>query len=311
MTLSATAAQLGIPTYEDALIELAGSDHRVVVLTAENRAAIRGVPQALGDRFIDVGIAEQTLIGAAAGLALSGRIPVVHGLAAFLTMRAFEFCRTDVALHDLPVKLVGFIPGLASDGNGPTHQAIEDVGLMRLIPGMRVFCPADVADLVAALPAIIADPHPWYVRYCDAPAPVGHGPLTSATAEVLLEGNDVGLITYGLAVTPTLEAAHLLAESGIGARVVAMRTVEPVDIEALDAALRLPLCVTVEDHLTRGGLASIVAERALATRTVPEHLAIGLETWFTPATRSHVLSAEGFTGPRIAERVLARWKEKA
>lgn len=305
---TATPTQLGARAYEHALTELAEADPRVVVMTAENRAAIRGVPARLGERFIDVGIAEQTLVGAAAGLAAAGRVPVVHGLAAFLTMRAFEFCRTDVGLHDLAVKLVGFVPGFASDANGPTHQAIEDVGLMRQIPGMRVFCPADVGDLVAGLPEVLADPHPWYVRYCDSSPSRAHGPLRPGEAELLRPGRDLALLAHGLAVEPAVEAAELLAASGVDARVVSMRTLEPVDTDALDAALGLGLCVTVEDHLIRGGLASILAERALATRTTPDHLAIGLDGWFTPAQRRQVLATEGFTGPRIAERVLTRWR---
>src|SRR5215475_10125568 len=152
-------------TYEDALLRLAEADESVVVMTAENRAAIRGLPAKLGRRFIDVGIAEQTLVGAAAGLALRGRIPVCHSLAAFLTLRAFEFIRTDVGIAGLPVKLVGGVPGFLSEANGPTHQAIEDISLMRGIPGMQVFCPADAEELVAMLPAVMASGAPAYIRY--------------------------------------------------------------------------------------------------------------------------------------------------
>ena len=102
------------------------------------------------------------MVGAAAGLALRGRMPVVHALATFLTMRAFEFIRTDVGIPGLPVKLVGFVPGVLSEANGPTHQAIEDVALMRAIPGMQVFCPADVAELRARrCRRIVASPAPW------------------------------------------------------------------------------------------------------------------------------------------------------
>src|SRR5579872_7175165 len=152
-------------TYEEKLLELAEKDERIVVMTAENRAAIRNLPQKLGDRFIDVGIAEMTMIGAAAGLALRGRIPVVHALATFLTIRAYEFIRTDVGIGNLPVILVGGVPGFLSDGNGPTHQAIEDIALMRGIPNMGVFCPADCEELVQALPHIVASGKPFYIRY--------------------------------------------------------------------------------------------------------------------------------------------------
>ena len=140
-----------MPSYEDALYRLAEEDDRLIVMTAENRAAIRALPERLGARFIDVGIAEQTLVGMAAGLAVRGRIPVIHALAAFLTLRAFEFIRTDVGIPGLPVKLVGSFPGFVSEANGPTHQAIEDVALMRGIPNMKVFCPADLDDLLIGL----------------------------------------------------------------------------------------------------------------------------------------------------------------
>src|SRR5262245_13462283 len=113
--------------YADALYDLARADERIVVMTAENRAPIRSLPSLLGERFIDTGITEQTMVGMAAGLALRGRIPVIHALAAFLTMRAFEFIRTDVGIANLPVKIVGTVPGVLSEANGPTHQALEDI----------------------------------------------------------------------------------------------------------------------------------------------------------------------------------------
>src|SRR5256885_10133156 len=142
-------------SYEDFLKERAARDDALVVMTAENRAAIRNLPAALGERFIDVGICEQTMIGAAAGLALRGRTPIVHALATFLTMRAFEFIRTDVGIPRLPVTLVGGVPGFLSEANGPTHQALEDIALMRGVPGMHVFCPADRDELVTGMAAVL------------------------------------------------------------------------------------------------------------------------------------------------------------
>src|ERR1700750_1442883 len=129
-------------SYEELLTELAVNDERFVVMTAENRALIRNLPGKLGKRFVDTGITELTMVGAAAGLALRGRIPVLHALASFLSMRAFEFVRTDAGITNLPVKLSEFIPGILSDGNGATHQAIEDVAIMRGIPNVTVFAAA-------------------------------------------------------------------------------------------------------------------------------------------------------------------------
>src|SRR5262245_10656217 len=221
MTAGALAPPLGVAhaSYGEALLALALADERIVVMTAENRAPIRALPAALGDRFIDTGITEQTMVGMAAGLALRGRVPVVHALATFLTMRAFEFIRTDVGIPSLPVKLVGTVPGILSEANGPTHQALEDIALLRGIPGMRVFCPADRDDLVAGLEAVIADPSPWYIRHCDrAPADgVEHTPLEIGKAEVFdaTAEDDAAVIVAGALFNEAWEAAALLRDAGL------------------------------------------------------------------------------------------------
>jgi transketolase len=296
-----------IPTYEETLLDLCRRDERIVVMTAENRAAIRNLPAQLGDRFIDVGIAEQTMIGAAAGLALRGRVPVVHALATFLTLRAFEFIRTDVGIGALPVKLVGGVPGFLSDGNGPTHQAIEDVSLMRGIPGMGVFCPADQAELVAGLPAIVQSPQPFYIRYNALPPSVTHAPAPFALgkAEVLSEGGDVAILTYGFLLREAARAREILQNRGISVRLVNLRTLKPIDEEAVIAAVReARLTVTVEDHFLTGGLYSIVAEICLSRGVTGRVLPIALrDRWFKPATLPRVLDAEGFTGDKLAARI--------
>ena len=295
-------------TYEGALAALARADERIIVLTAENRAAIRSLPARLGPRFMDVGIAEQTMIGVGAGLALRGRIPVMHALAAFLTMRAFEFIRTDLGIPGLPGKLVGGFAGVLSEANGPTHQAIEDIALMRMVPGMTVFCPADTFELVGALGAIIAEPGPAYVRYIDRPPLLPHAPpFTIGRAHVVTRGDDVALLTYGAMVRECLEAAVLLESAGRSVHLVDVRTLAPFDHDALaEAARRARLIVTVEDHFAIGGLASIVAE-SLAARGLSARLhAINLgRDWFTPALLPAVLESSALTGEHIAQRLLA------
>ena len=292
-------------TYETLLAEMALADDRYVVMTAENRALVRNLPPLLGNRFIDTGITEQTLIGAAAGLALRGRTPIVHALAAFLTMRAFEFIRTDVGIAGLPVKLSSFIPGFLSDGNGPTHQAIEDVALMRGIPGMEVYAPADEADLLAMLPTIWASPRPAYVRICTQPALVAHEPFVPGKAEVLRTGTDVTILTYGMLLSQAIEAADRLAEQGHSVGLVNMRSLKPVDEAVIgEIAERSALVVTLEDHFQTGGLYSIVAETLLCRRQTAHVLPIALhERWFRPGRLPDVLQAEGFTGPQIAETI--------
>ena len=296
-----------IATYQDTLIALAGRHPELVVLTAENRAAIRDLPATLGPRFVDVGICEQTMIGAAAGLALRGRVPVCHALAAFLTLRAYEFIRTDVGIAGLPVKLIGGVPGFLSEANGPTHQAIEDIAVLRAVPGMKIFCPADRAELVAGLPAVVADPSPWYVRFCAAePAAAHAGPFAPGVAEMHGDGTDVALLTYGFLLREVLVAAEALRARGIAARVVHLPTPVPLDVGAVLATLRrATLTVTVEDHLLRGGLFSIVAE-LMASEGVRARLwPIALPTWFTPGRLADVLRVAGFTGAALAERIAA------
>jgi transketolase len=293
-------------SYEEVLKRICAENENVVVMTAENRAAIRNLPPILGKRFIDVGIAEQTMIGAAAGLALRGRIPVCHALATFLTLRAFEFIRTDVGIGKLPVKLVGGVPGFLSDGNGPTHQAIEDISLMRGIPGMQVFCPADAWELDDALPKIIASEKPFYIRYYAGKPATEHGEVVLGRAEVLAEGHDVTLITYGFLLDEVLKAKKLLTAKGISVGCLNMRSLKPIDEAALlSAAKKSGLLVPIEDHFLTGGLTTILAETLMKHGAHAKVLPIALEErWFTPGLLADVLAHEGFTGEKIAERVL-------
>jgi transketolase len=294
-------------TYELALGALAARREDVVVLTAENRAHVRGLPAALGPRFVDVGICEQTMVGAAAGLALRGRTPVVHALATFLTLRAFEFIRTDVGIPGLPVKLVGFVPGVLSEANGPTHQALDDVAVMRAIPGMQVFCPADLGELVEALPAIVDSRAPAYVRYTGAPPAVEHvAPFEIGRAEVLAREEGVSILTYGTLLREAEAARRALQARGVPVRLVNLRTLEPVDEEAiLDSVRPAALVVTLEDHFGRGGLRTILAETCLEHRLAPRVLSIDLGgTFFRPALLDDVLDHHGLRGARVAERIL-------
>jgi transketolase len=301
-------------TYENLLKETVLLDDRFVVMTAENRATIRGLAEALEDRFIDVGIAEQTLAGMAVGLALRGRVPVVHALAAFLTMRAFEFIRTDAGLPCLPVKLVGGAPGLLSTANGPTHQAIEDVALMRGIPNMQVFCPADEEDLLIGLPSVLASEEPTYVRFNDRKPVIRHDrSFAIGKAEVLARGIDVTIVTYGTLFAETCEAKFLLEAEGLSVGLINLRMLSPVDEDAvLRAARETSLLVTVEDHFLTGGLFSIVAELLMRRGTITHVLPIGFDRrWFRPGLLADVLAHEGLTGPQIKDRILEEWRRYA
>jgi transketolase len=290
-------------TYEDLLIKIIENDRRFMVLTAENRAAIRNLPERIGKRFLDVGIAEQTLIGMSAGLALRGKIPIVHSLASFLTMRAFEFVRTDIGILSLPVKLVGGVPGFLSEANGPTHQAIEDISLMRGIPGMNIFCPADEEDLLLGLPKVLNSDSPFYIRYNNRkPAFLHDADFEIGKAEVISEGHDVTLLTYGFMLEQCLLAKKILEKNGYSVGLINLRTLKPIDTKEIIKALhRSDLVVTVEDHFITGGLYSIICEIIAKEKIEVSLLPVALKNrWFKPALLDDVLEYEKFTGVHIA-----------
>jgi transketolase len=299
--------------YEGLLEELVSADERIMVLTAENRSAIRNLPGQIGSRFIDVGISEQTMIGAAAGLALRGRIPVTHSLAAFLTMRAFEFIRTDVGIANLPVKLVGAVPGFLSEANGPTHQAVEDISLMRGIPNVNVFCPADEEDMLIGIKEVILSNSPFYIRFNNFKGALKHNAdFAIGKAEVISYGNDITILTYGMLLRQAYEAMIMLESGGLSVRLINLRTLKPVDEEVIiNAAEETSLIVTLEDHFITGGLYSILGEIFLKYNLANNVLPIALNNkWFKPALLQDVLKYEGFTGPRIAESIVKHYQTK-
>ncbi len=297
-------------TYEEKLAQLCAQNSKLMILTAENRAVIRSLPTGLGKRFIDFGIAEQTMVGAAAGLALRGRIPIVHALATFLTMRAFEFIRTDVGIAKLPVKLIGAVPGFLSDGNGPTHQAIEDIALMHSIPSMQIFCPSDIDELVDGLDQVIQSKYPCYVRFNARSSVIKHfTPFVFGVSETITDGFDITILTYGFLLEQALIARELLEKSGVSVRLINLRSLHPIDESTiLRAARETRLLVTVEDHFLNGGLFSILSEILVRTQTMVNVLPIALEQcWFSPGILQDVLEHEGYTGKQLSQRILTKF----
>jgi transketolase len=295
-------------TYEDLLENIIQNDQRFVILTAENRAAIRNLPDRIGKRFLDVGIAEQTLVGMAAGLALRGRIPVVHSLASFLTMRAFEFIRTDIGILKLPVILIGGVPGFLSEANGPTHQAIEDISLMRGIPGMNIFCPSDEEDLLLGIPKIFNSKLPFYIRYNSRKTITSHDPdFEIGKAEIISKGHDVTIITYGFMFEQSFLAKAILEKNGYSVGLINLRTLKPIDSKEIISSLQnSDLTVTVEDHFLTGGLYSIISEIITNERIEANVIPIALRhKWFKPALINDILEYEKFTGAHIALNIIS------
>jgi transketolase len=221
-------------------------------------------------------------------------------------MRAFEFIRTDVGIGSLPVKLVGGVPGFLSDANGPTHQAIEDVALMRGIPGMQVFCPADEEDMVLGLKTVLREPWPVYIRHNPIPAVYKHDQdFKIGKAEQVTNGTDLTILVYGMLFNQAYEATDILEWQGVSVRLINLRTLKPIDEELITKAIQeTKLIVTLEDHFITGGLYSIVSEIIARGGTTANILPLGLANrWFKPSTLPKVLASEGFTGQQISNRI--------
>jgi transketolase len=293
--------------YEDALKEIVLDDEQYIVMTADTRSEIKNLPLHLGERFIDTGISEQTLVATAAGFALRGRIPIIHAMSAFLTMRGFEFIRTDIGIGNLQVKMTGTHAGFLSEANGPAHQALEDISLMRGIPNVNIFAPADLQDLVYCLPKIIEYPSSFYIRYNNSEPVYEHSKKFSVgKAEVVSSGKDVTVLTYGLLFSQAYPAKEILESKGLSVGLVNMRTLKPVDEKLLTSlSTETENIITIEDHFITGGLFSILSEYYLRNHITVKVFPIALENkWFKPLLLNDVLKYEKFTSEDIADRII-------
>lgn len=253
-------------TYVDLLLEYAQKDDRIVALDADLMAAssVKRFSQQMPGRAIDVGVAEANMIGVAAGLAAMGKIPFTHSFTAFASRRVCDQVTLSVAYAGLNVKMVGSDPGITAELNGGTHMSMEDVSIMRNIPGMTVYEPVDSAQLRAAFPQILAHDGPVYIRLLRRPAvriDSENDEFTLGKASLLREGGDVTILATGIMVAEALLAAEELAGQGIGAEVLNVHTVIPFDEEAvLRSAMKTGAVVTAENASVIGGLGSAAAE---------------------------------------------------
>ncbi len=253
--------------YGEALIEIGKDNENVVVLDADLSKSTKthGFGQEFPNRFINVGIAEQNLIGTAAGLATAGKIPFASTFAMFATGRAFEVIRNSVGYPKLNVKICATHSGITVGEDGASHQALEDISCMRTIPNMTVIVPADGVETKAAIHAISKMEGPVYVRLGRLAVPTINDEASYefkiGKGVTLKEGTDVTIIATGLMVSEALEAAKELETKGINARVINIHTIKPLDNEiVIKAAKETGAIVTAEEHNIIGGLGSAVAE---------------------------------------------------
>jgi transketolase len=252
--------------YVDTLAELAHTDHRIVGVVNDSigSSKLDAFKKAFPDRLINVGIAEQDMVGVAAGLANGGRIPFVSAASCFLTARAMEQIKADVAYSDRNVKLCGMSPGVAYGELGPTHHSIEDIAWLRAVDNMTIVVPADPVETAAAMRWAAATDGPVFIRVSRMSVPQIYGEdyeFQPGKAVTVRDGNDVTLISNGTVLWRALVAAEHLAADGIEARVLSMPTVKPLDVDAvLAAAAETRGIVTAEEATVAGGLGGAVAE---------------------------------------------------
>lgn len=295
--------------YGKTLIELGRLDKNVVVLDADLSKSTKtaGFAKEFSNRFINVGIAEQNLMGISAGLATTGKIPFASTFAVFATGRAYEIIRNSICYPNLNVKIAATHAGITVGEDGGTHQSIEDIALMNSLPNMSVFVPADARETEAIIKFASQNQGPMYIRlgrlatqdifYDDYEFKFGKGIKLS-------EGNDVAIITTGMLTAIAKEAIKVLHKDGINARLIHIPTIKPIDREIIaQAAKETSFIVTAEEHSIIGGLGSIVA--SVTSETYPTKVVkLGINDVFGESGLPHeLMSKYGLTVENIVNSV--------
>jgi transketolase len=296
--------------FNEKLRELASEDLRIVAVVNDSvgSSKLNQFGKMYPVRLVNVGIAEQNMIGVGAGLANGGMIPFVCGASPFLTGRALEQIKADLAYSNQNVKLCGMSSGMAYGELGPTHHSIEDMAWLRAIANMTVIVPADPIETAQAIEVAARTLGPMFIRISRIPVPMVHDDgyqFTIGKAARLRDGGDVTLIANGVLVTQALQAADRLAAEGVQARVLNMSTVRPLDKDAvLAAAAKTGCIVTVEEHTIYGGLGGAVAEVVVTHNPVPMRI-LGVPGVFAPTGSAEWLIEHfGLTAQGIADAAL-------
>lgn len=304
--------------YANALTEVGKERTDVVVLDADLSSSTRTAEFAKNfpERFFNCGIAEQNMIGTAAGLAAAGKTVFASTFAAFATGRCWDQIRQAVAYSNLDVKIVATHAGITVGPDGATHQALEDIAIMRVLPNMTVIVPADGAETYKAVKAIAKYKGPCYVRLGRSDVPLVTSmetPFEVGKASLLKEGSDITLVACGQMVAICLEAAEELESKGISAEVLNVSTIKPLDKEAIVKSVEKTGCiVTAEEHSIEGGLGSAVCEFLCETYPVPQQR-IGTPACFGESGESDALMKKyGLTKEHVieaSEKVIRRKKQ--
>ncbi|BBH14701.1 transketolase family protein [Chromobacterium haemolyticum] len=297
--------------FGQAILAVAEHHPNMIAVSADlgNSSGLDRFKKAYPEQFLNIGIAEQNMIGVAAGMAKEGYNVFATSFAPFIAMRASEQVRMNLGYMGMNVKAVAIGSGVSMAFLGNSHYGIEDMAVMRAIPNLTVVCPADCAEIFKTVQAAARFDGPMYIRLTGA---VGNPPVYTADysfeigkAVTLREPGDVTFIATGSMVHESLEAAKLLEQTGVSAGVINMHTIKPLDVAALGTALeRAKLLVTVEEHSVIGGLGSAVAEYKAAKRQAPPQLILGLPDAFdVTGDYRFLLERHGLVAAKIAEKV--------
>jgi transketolase len=297
------------------LLELGRRNPNVVALCADLTGSLKmdAFQKEFPDRFIQVGIAEANMMGIAAGLTIGGRIPFTGTFANFSTGRVYDQIRQSIAYAGKNVKICASHAGLTLGEDGATHQILEDIGLMRMLPDMTVIVPADHNQTKAATLAIAEHRGPVYLRFGRPKWPVflpPDMPFRIGKAQVLMEGTDVSIFACGHLVWKALKAADELADVGIRAEVINVHTIKPIDVDAvLQSVTRTGCAVTCEEHNRHGGLGDAVAQVLALHRPTPQEFVAVNDTFGESGTPDELLVKYGLDTPDVvaaARRAIAR-----
>jgi transketolase len=303
--------------FGEGLLTAGGLNDKVVAIGADitKSTGVNLFAEKYPDKFFSLGIAEQNCVGVAAGLALGGKIPVFATYGVFSALRTTDHLRISVCYNDLHVIIGGAHAGISVGPDGATHQALEDLAVVRALPNMVVLSPCDATQTAQAVVAAIENTsHPVYVRFGREPVPDFTDealPFEIGKGQLLHEGNDLSLVATGHLVWEALKAAYRLAEDGIGARVINMHTLKPIDREIiLRAASETGLIITAEEHQVTGGLGSAVAEVVVRHHPVKMDF-IGMEDRFGESGKPEELMEKyGLTAENIYNKALLLFRSQ-
>lgn len=301
--------------FGDAMYELGQTNPDVVVLTADLAGSLRldKYVATFPDRFFNAGVAEANMVGVAAGMTIGGKIPFATSFANFLTGRVYDQIRQSVAYSDKNVKLCASHAGLTLGEDGATHQILEDIGLMRMLPHMTVIVPCDYNQTKAATKAIAAHKGPVYLRFGRPKVPnftPADKPFTIGKADVLQTGTDITIIACGHLVYKAIEATKQLAARGVSVELINMHTIKPLDEAAIVAsASKTGRVVTAEEHQLNGGLGDAVANVLARHCPVPMEMVAVRDSFGESGTPDQLMAKYGLGTPDVvaaAERLLQR-----